>query len=613
MHGFVKVTFQPTGQTVYVPKGETALTAAIEAGLELQTPCGGQGTCGSCRIVFPANAPKPTDEELAKLSSSEISGGMRLACRTTLQGDTVINLPDSTLRGEAKFLLHGITREVELAPGVAKVCVHMPPPTLEDQRSDADRLLAALEAAGKRVTVEPSALTTLSRALRDGGYRVTAVLANGRVLAVEHGDTTKDLFAVAFDIGTTTVVGMLLDLETGAEIAVAARTNPQVSFGDDVVSRISFAAEKGGLARLQREIVSCANEIIGQLSEMAGIDRRAVYAVTLCGNTTMNHLFLGVDPTFVAQAPYVAAVRDAVELPAKDLGLRVNDAGLLTTLPNVAGFVGGDTVGMMLAADFANDSKLRLAVDIGTNGEIVLGHVGKLLCASTAAGPAFEGARIRQGMRAADGAIESVKIENGRVAYTTIGSKPALGICGTGLIDAVAAMLDAGLIDSTGRLLMADEASDLSDDLGSRLVSDDIGPRFVIARVLDGAAREVSLTQRDVRELQLAKAAVAAGMRILLKEFGATVDDLDEVLLAGAFGNYIKEESALRIGLFPTLPRERITQIGNAAGTGAKLVALDGALLAEAQALSLQVRYVELAGRGDFLEIFSEAMLFPAA
>ncbi len=536
---------------------------------------------------------------------------MRLACRSVLSADAVVNIPEATMRKDSKFLLHGIMREVALAPAVSKVRVDVPEPTLEDQRADGDRVLAALAEAGHPVTATREALQSIPAALRDGAWSVTAVIAGDDLLAVEPGDTTESLYAAAFDIGTTTVVGMLLDLTTGRETAVAARTNPQVSYGDDVVSRISFAGADTGLGKLHSAIIGCVNDILAELEKSSEVPLSSVYHAVLCGNTAMNHLFLGIDPTFVAQAPYVAAIRESVTAPASALQLAINPAGRVTTLPNVAGFVGGDTVAMMLAADYAHNSTLRLAIDIGTNGEIVLGNADRLLAASAAAGPAFEGARIRHGMRAASGAIESVRIEDGRLVATTINDEPAVGLCGTGLIDAVAALLDAGLIDQTGRLLGPDEVGGASDDLRSRLGQNDIGWHFEIATPeRDGAARKVILSQRDVRELQLAKGAIAAGIRILMNEFGVTESDLDEVLLAGAFGNYIRRESALRIGLLPAVPLEKITQIGNAAGTGSKLVALDSRLLAEANDYSNTARYLELAGRLDFQMIFAEAMLF---
>jgi uncharacterized 2Fe-2S/4Fe-4S cluster protein (DUF4445 family) len=593
-----------------VPKGETALVAAREAGLELNSPCGGQGTCGACQVVFTSKAPTPTEDEKARLGEDELASGVRLACQAKVTADAVISIPAATLHREAKFLLHGIMREVDLAPIVEKVAVTVPEPTLRDQRSDADRLLGALAAAGTKADILPAVLTNLSAALREGAHQVTAVVSNGKVAAVEPGDTSATLYAAAFDIGTTTVVGMLLDLRTGMEVAVAARTNPQVSFGDDVVSRIGFASIGGGLGRLQGAIIECVNDITAELAQSAGIEKRAIYAATFCGNTTMNHLLLGIDPTYVAQAPYVAVVRGAVRVPAAALGIEISAAGEVLTLPNVAGFVGGDTVAVMLAADFAHDKRLRLAVDIGTNGEIVLGHAGRILTASAAAGPAFEGARIRQGMRAAAGAIESVRITDGKLTYETIGGQAAVGLCGTGLIDAVACLLSAGLVDETGRLMMAEDAGCADADLVGRLSSNESGPRFLVARQSEGAARDVYITQRDIRELQLAKAAIAAGIEILLKEFGVTWREIDEVLLAGAFGNYIRKESALAVGLLPPVPEGKINQIGNAAGTGAKLVALDRELLVEAEGLSVGARYVELAGRPDFQQIFAEQMLF---
>jgi len=611
MHGFVKVTFQPVGQAVYVPEGETVLTAALEAGLEIHIPCGGHGTCGSCRVVFSGKAPDPTPEEASLLSHTELASGVRLACRCALAADAVITIPEGTLRKDTKFLLHGIMRDVKLAPSVSKIVVDVPRPSLEDQRADADRVLAALNGHAGSVTPMPEALCAIPAALRAKDFRVTAVVDGGRLTMVEAGDTTATAYAAAFDIGTTTVVGMLLDLSTGREVAVAARTNPQVSYGDDVVSRISFSSEGDGLTKLHGAIVGCINDILAELCAKVGASHENIYQAVLCGNTAMNHLFLGVNPTYIAQAPYVAAIRSAQDVGARRLAIAINRAGRVVTLPNVAGFVGGDTVAMMLAADYAHSDKMRLAIDIGTNGEIVLGTALRLLTASAAAGPAFEGARIRHGMRAASGAIESVKCVDGRLVVETINDEPAVGLCGTGLIDTVACLLEAGLIDMTGRLVDPEDAPEAPQGLRERLTRNDVGWHFVVADPdKDRSARQVILSQRDIRELQLAKGAIAAGIAILLKEFGTTADDLDEILLAGAFGNYIKKESALRIGLLPRVPLEKITQIGNAAGTGSKLVALDAGLLIEAKDLSRRARYVELAGRADFQMIFAEAMLF---
>jgi uncharacterized 2Fe-2S/4Fe-4S cluster protein (DUF4445 family) len=608
MSDFVKVVFQPLGRTVHAPKGSTVLDAAREAGLDLHTPCGGRGTCGGCRVVFTADAPEPTTEDREYLSEKELASGFRLACRAVVNDDCVVTVPAETLRKDSKFLLHGITRDVKLDPSVLKVIFNVKAASLEDQRADADRLTAALAEKGCQVTISDEALPSLSLAMRSGGT-VAAYISDDEVIEVRPEASAGGVYSVAFDVGTTTVVGMLLDLETGEEKAVAARTNPQVSYGDDVVSRISFASE-GGLDKLQAAIIGCINEIIADVAAKADVSTASIYQVVICGNTTMGHLILGVDPSSVAQAPYVAVFRSAVKTSSRALGIEVSPAGRVVFLPNVAGFIGGDTVGVMLAADYAHSDRLRLAVDIGTNGEIVIGNGKRLLAASAAAGPAFEGARIRHGMRAADGAIESVRVVDGRLTVETINSAPPVGICGTGLIDAVAALLDEGLIDPAGRLLSPDEVPHASEDLKSRLVENSIGPAFLLAGETDGAAREVVLGQRDIRELQLAKGAIAAAVAILLKEYGATPDDLDEVLLAGAFGSYIKKESALRIGLLPAVPPEKMSQIGNAAGTGSKLVALDSDLLAEAERLSVKTRYVELAGRADFQTIFADSMMF---
>ena len=606
----VKVTFEPEGRTVSVMKGTLLLEAAGRAGIVLDTPCGGQGTCGKCRIEVTENAPEPTEADQKHFSDEELARGFRLACQMRVVGDTTVLVPAATRFFEQRILTNGEGREVPLEPTVSKCHLNVAEPTLEDQRSDTDRILAEI---GKK-DLDPGLdmLKTLPSVMRASRFDITAVVAEDRVIAVEPGDTTGKNFGMAFDIGTTTVVGFLLDLVHGRELAVAARTNPQVKFGDDVVSRIQHStSEKDGLKELQGVIVACLNDIIEDCCAQSGICCEHLYEATVVGNTTMNHLFLGISPEFVAQAPYVAALRRSVNVLGRDVGLHIHPYGIVHTLPNIAGFVGADTVGVILSSGMHEAKGNVLAIDIGTNGELVIGNRDRLVSCSTAAGPAFEGARIRNGMRASNGAIDKILI-NDDVEFNVIGDVPPRGLCGTAVIDLVAELVRVGCIDATGKLLPPGDMPATAGDAVKRRVKEAAdGLEFVIApeeeTQLDGP---LTLTQRDVRELQLAKGAIAAGVAILLKEFGLEPEDLHRVLLAGAFGNFIRRSMAKRIGLLPDIPTERISYIGNAAGAGARMALMSKRCKDEANLISEKTEYLELAGRPDFQMEFASAMLF---
>ena len=606
----LKVTFQPEGRTVHVMKGTLLLAAAAEAGIGLSTPCAGKGSCGKCRVQISMGAPAATEECRKLLSAEEIEKGMRLACQIHVAGDMVVNVPVGTRVFAQKILTSGDGQDVPLDPNVKKCFVQVAEPTLEDTRADADRVLAALDGD---VRAGLAVLRRIPEALRRSGFALTAVLSDGRLMGVEDGDTTAHLYGAAFDIGTTTVVGMLHDLHTGAGLAVASRANPQVAYGDDVVSRISYTVENAdGLDALSDAIRGCLNEILAEMCAGAGVAAEQIYEVTVVGNTTMNHLFLGVPPRFVAQAPYAAAIRRATNVPAERLGLAANPNANVHTFPNIAGFVGGDTVGVVLACDLMNAEDIRLAIDIGTNGEIVIGSRERLVSCSTAAGPALEGARIQFGMRAAEGAIDKLRFGDD-VEMNVIGNVPARGICGTALIDAVAELLRTGIVDPRGRLLAPDELpASAPDGLRRRVATREKGNVFVLAEGDACALDEpVVLTQRDIREVQLAKGAIAAGIEIMMKELGVAPDGLAQVYLAGAFGNFIRRSMAKRIGLLPDVPSDRIRFIGNAAGAGARMALLSRACREEAARISERTEYLELGGRADFQSAFMSAMLFP--
>ena len=608
-----RVLFQPDGRTVDVERGSTLLDAARKAGLHLNSPCGGVGTCGNCKVQLTAGKfPPLTERELALFRREEIEHGLRLACQVRVTSSVTCLIPDETRLSDQKILETGLVRSVAPDPAVAKTHLVLAPPSLDDQRADADRLLDALASVPGGLHVPLHTLRGLPALLRHADFSVTAASCDGQLLCVEPGDTTSRSFGVAVDVGTTTVVATLIDLVSAGELAVASRTNPQVAYGDDVVTRIACASgEKEGLATLHSAIVACINDVVHELTSRARVHPSDVYELLAVGNTTMMHLLLGVDPFAIAQAPYVAAYRRGLSVSAAELGLKISRCGLLTVLPNVAGFVGADTVAVALATEMLSSTDLTLAVDIGTNGEIVLGARETLVACSTAAGPAFEGARIKFGMRAAAGAIEAVDIDSD-VRLRLIAGDKVVGLCGTGLIDAVAELLRLGIIDPSGRVLDPSQLPSLPEPIARRIRPGDHGNDFVLAWPHESQNGEpVYLTQRDVREVQLAKGAIFTGVQLIRKELGVATDDIRRVLLAGAFGNFLRPERALRIGLLPDVPLDRIRFVGNAASTGAKLALTNRACRAESDLLSRTIRYVELAGRPDFQNAFSQAILFP--
>ena len=607
----IKIIFQPEGRAVYVLPGTTILEAAGKAGIVLETPCGGKGSCGKCRVKIISGCPQPGEADRKIFSDEELEAGMRSACQNRLTEAAVVEVPyDARFFGQ-KILVDGIKRDVTLNPTFRKLFVTVPEPTLADPRCDLDRLKGCLAGAVPNPVARLPLIRALPGLLDEHENQFTVVLENDEIVTIEKGDTTGSCHGVAVDIGTTSVVGMLVDLTTGEEKLVASRMNPQASRGDDVVSRLTYIPEnKAGLQELRDSIIDCINDIIAELCEKAGVPSERIYELSAVGNTTMNHIFLGIDPRKIAQAPFAAVLREAANVKAADIGIRINPLANVYTSPNIAGFVGGDTVGVILATGMLHGDSVRLAIDIGTNGELVLATRDRVVSCSTAAGPAFEGARIRFGMRAASGAIDKA-VFNEAVHVTTIDNAPARGICGTGLIDSIAEMVRTGVVDYTGRLINADEA-DMADFIKERIVEAEDANEFVLVQAdKTHNGQHIVLTQRDVREVQLAKGAIRAGIEILLVELGLTAADIDEVYLAGAFGNFIRRSMAKRLGLLPDIASEKIAFVGNAAGTGAKMILAAREFRAEAERISREVEYIELAGRPDFQQEFMASMLFP--
>ena len=610
MNEEVAVVFQPSGRKVFVLPGTILLEAAARAGFIIETPCGGVGRCGKCVVRVAEGVCAATEEERALLGAERVAEGGRLACRARVTGDLIVEIPETSLFQTAQRILsYGSGETVECRPGVVKRFLDMSAPDREDAVSDVERICRELGP----VDIGLSALRDMPQLLREADYRVTATVAEDRVLLLEPGDTTGQCVGMAFDIGTTTIVGTLVDLGTGKDLGVASTINPQTSFGDDVVSRIKRCRdEPDGLSRLHDSVLKAVNGLIAEAAAEAELEPRMICEVVFAGNTTMQEILCGINPMSLGEIPFVPAFRDPLRLAAGEMGLAVNSCADVHIFPQIGGFVGGDTVAGILAARMDDLAEPTVLVDVGTNGEIVLAHQGKLIATSVAAGPAFEGARIVNGMRAAAGAIEKVVIGDD-VQINVIGNAPPAGLCGTGLIDAVAGLLRSGVLDVTGRILGPDEfPSDVAPAIAARIVGQDDKYDFVLVRAEEsGTGEEIRLYQKDIRELQLANGAIRAGISILLGTEGLAPSDLGAVLLAGAFGNFIRRSSATRIGMLPQIAAERIRFVGNTASFGAKRALLSREERERAARLAKETCHVDLSLSPEFQMEFASAMLFP--
>ena len=608
----VELEFQPSGTRVRVPPGVTLFDAASWNGIAIDSTCGGHGTCKKCKIRITGGQVPASPLDARAFSPDELRAGWRLACRAQADGDLQVEVPPLVTRPKAATV--GVGRQVILRPAAQKRYLELDEPTLSDQRADLERVLAALDDLELRVDL--GVLRSIGSVLRAADYRVTAVIVDDVLIDVQPGDTTARLYGVAFDLGTTTVVATLLDLSTGTPLAVASMLNKQQPFGADVITRISAImmdpAAMDTLARLARETLA---ELTADVCGQAGVDPGEVCEVALAGNATMTHIALGIDPEPLGVAPFIMAARQLPEvLAGPDLGLPVHPHARAFMFPAFGAYVGGDITAGLLASGMDRDSRTRLFVDIGTNCEIVLGNRDWLLATAAPAGPAFEGAAIRCGMRAADGAIEVVSMTPDGLDLRVIGDAEPAGLCGSGLVDAVASLVGVGLLDRSGRFVPEPDAAALAPGLAGRLTTLGAERVFVLHWLGEpgDVERSIYLSQRDVRELQFAKAAIATGWNVLLQEAGLAPGDIQQVLLAGSFGSYLSPASAIRLGLVPRLPVLRIVSAGNVAGEGAKMALLSVRERAGALALQEEVRYVELSDRSDFNDAFVDQLQFPA-
>jgi uncharacterized 2Fe-2S/4Fe-4S cluster protein (DUF4445 family) len=598
----LQVVYKPFDKVTRVPPGTTLFSAAHWIGLPIDSTCGGRGTCGKCKVQLLEGSAEISSADRKQLQVAELEAGWRLSCQAKVYEDLTVNVPE--LMRVPKAATMGVNRLVLLDPNVRKVFVELTEPSLEDQRSDDERLRDALTAEGFDMKTDLRVLRTLPTVLRAADFKVTAVLGGDQLIAVEPGDTRDESYGIAFDLGTTTVVGTLMNLRTGMAEAVRSTLNGQAPFGADVISRISHGMQGDeAKAELREAIQGTMNTILQELYELAGVARDRVYEMVIVGNATMLHLLLGINATPISMMPFTPAFRDPLYLPAREVGLDIHPDGYVQTLPVIGAYVGADIVAGVIATGLAREDKLRVFVDVGTNGEIVLGSLKRVLCTAAPAGPAFEGSQIRCGMRATDGAIEGVTLSDRRLELQVIGGDVVpRGICGSGLVDTVAQLRLVGLLDASGKMRSREEVPE--HPLSDRLITIDGVRAFLLAE-------NVYLSQRDVRELQFGKGSIATGIKVLMDVMGVKTADLDEVLLGGSFGSYLNPESAKIIGLVPPVDVDRILSVGNTAGEGAKMSLLSFRERQVAFELPEKIEYVELSGRADFNDSFISVLQFP--
>jgi uncharacterized 2Fe-2S/4Fe-4S cluster protein (DUF4445 family) len=597
-----EVVLQPIGRRSLVPEGSTVMDATRLAGVELVAICGGEGVCGACRVrVVEGQLSELNLSEESELSAEDLKKGFRLACQAEIFSDVRIDIPPESFTTPQRLQVEGQVIPTELDPLVTGLDVSVPPANLADLRSDLTRLRSVIQQATLvDFHINLNLAVSLPGRLRSADGNVRLALRKHELVSIL--PTGSPLFGLAVDIGTTKLAAYLVNLKTGETVAKAGAMNPQIAYGEDVISRISYANEhEDGAKTLQSRLVETLNNLLGDLSRGVNIHPDQVVEAVMVGNTAMHHLFAGLPVRQLGESPYVAAVGEAMDFVGRDIGLQMAEGAYVYMPPNIAGYVGADHVAMLLGADLSQASQTTIALDIGTNTEISLFHAGKHYSCSCASGPAFEGAHIQAGMRAAPGAIERVKIDGAEVRIQTIGDEAAVGICGSGILDVVAELLKSGLLDRRG-VLKGDHPALRTEEKNIQFV--------LVPAERTGTGKDVRVSRQDVNEIQLAKAAIRAGVEVLLAEAGIQDEDIESFIVAGAFGTYLDIESAIQIGMFPDIPLQRYQQVGNAAGGGARklLVSQHQRLLADA--LARNVNYVELATHPDFMKIYVKALAF---
>jgi len=589
------IDFEPVGRRGEFSGDQSLLDCARQLSVDLVSICGGIGSCDHCKVqVVAGKVSKPTLEEEAELSANVLEQGYRLACQTFPLSDVKLHVPPESLTAPQRTQIEGLDVDVDSDPPVRSLEAHLTPPTLESPQADAQNLWQALAAHGiESGTIDFQVQQTLSTLIRENNWQVNVALRGNEIVAI--GAPSTGWLGLAVDIGTTKVAGYLIDLESGKTLASKGLMNPQISYGEDVVSRIVAASKsRADAARLQSLLTEALSQLAADLCTEVEAKPEEIIEAVVVGNTAIHHLFLGLPVKQLGLSPYVPTVDTAVDVKAQEIGLRIAPGAYIHLLPNIAGYVGADHVAMLLATRLADTDGVTLAIDIGTNTEICLNHKGKMTSVSCASGPAFEGAHIKFGMRAAPGAIEHVRLEKDRLEIQTIAGEPPVGICGSGLLDIVAQLRLNDVLDRGGKM----GAHPLIQNRNG-------ASEFLLTERAD--LDPITLSQKDVRELQLAKAAIRLGIQALVETEGLTENDLEQVIIAGAFGTFINVESAITIGMLPDLPLGRFTQVGNAAGTGARLALVSRSERENAEKIAQRDGYIELAKVPNFNRKFAEA------
>ena len=604
-----QILFQPDGRRIKVNQNFSVFEAVNLAGIDLVSLCGGKGSCGKCKIIIEKGSINEslTKKEKDFLSKDQIYENYRLACQIRINENLIIRIPKASRTGKQRLQIEGIKTPVKLEPLIKKFFLKLEKPTLDEPTSDMDRLndyvLKKFGVSNPKYNFD--ALKSLGSLIREDNYEFTVCIwNNSEILTIEPGDTTEKIYGYAVDIGTTKLAGYLIDLNNGEVLAAGGLMNPQIPFGEDVISRIGYKDPKA----IHNAVINGLNELLIDLANKVSIDLENIYEMTAVGNTSMHHFFLNLDAKQLGYSPYVPVVRNGLSVKNNKIDMKINKFGKIYTLPIVAGFVGADTIGVILASEIYKRDELCMALDIGTNTEVILGNKDRILACSCASGPAFEGAHIKFGMRAANGAIEKITInpESLEPDYVTIDNVRPRGICGSAIVDIPAEMLKTKIIDVKGKINKEIQSN--------RIRKGKDGYEYVLVWGKDTTSKlDIIISQKDIQEIILAKAAMHTGTEILMKKFDILEKDINKLFIAGAFGTHIDIENARFIGIYPEIPLEKVKRIGNAAGTGSRMCLVSGLMRKIAEEISKKVEYIELAVQPDFQNVFLNSHYLPYA
>ena len=590
------IYFEPIGHLVSGIKGETIYTASLRAGISLGSICGGKSSCGHCKVRILSGKCSPiTKNEKMHITEEEIRDGYRLACNTRILSDLIIGIPQITL-AEPRLQLIGIEPKIKVDPVISVYNLNLSAPSLENPLPDWENIINNLDVHYnlRNLKLDIHLLRDLPLIVQNLKREISVSIRGKEIIGV--CKKKEKHLGIAIDLGTTKIAAYLVDLFTGETLKVRGIINPQIVFGGDIMTRITYAM-KNGVKDLNLAVCSCINDLLRDFLE----DSNVIDEIVIVGNTVMHHLLLGLPVEQLGKAPYVPVIRQAMDVKAREVGFNMIPGANVHLLPNIAGYVGSDHVAMLLATEIYKSNKIIIGIDIGTNTEVALSVNGEISSLSCASGPAFEGARIKHGMRAAKGAIEKVNISNNEVSFKTIGDIAPVGICGSGIVDTISQLRQERIIDQRGRLQIHD-----------LIRKTDNGREFIlVSEIISGTKQDIVITQNDISEIQFAKAAIRTGINILLNSFGITEEHIDQIIIAGAFGSYINIESAVGIGMFPSIPLNRFTQVGNAAGIGAKIALISKKHRSIANVIANNVKYIELTIHPEFSREFSHSLQIP--